>query len=182
MFILRDYAKRDFDALFKLDRLCFEPGIAYSRPELSSFIEQRRSTTIVAEWSAPMPGAPDPFAAIGITEEPAAASPAGKAKAAAAARPAIAGYITYHFHREGYGHVITIDVHPEARRHHLGTLLMEAAGQRLRQLTAFMMVLEVASNNHGALAFYEKLGFKRVKVLERYYNRDLDAIQMTKRL
>ena len=31
MFTLRDYDKRDFDLLFELDRLCFEPGIAYSR-------------------------------------------------------------------------------------------------------------------------------------------------------
>jgi ribosomal protein S18 acetylase RimI-like enzyme len=34
----------------------------------------------------------------------------------------------------------------------------------------------------SALAFYDKHGFKRVKVLERYYSRDVDAIFMTKRL
>jgi len=45
-----------------------------------------------------------------------------------------------------------------------------------------MVVLEVAVNNHPALAFYERHGFKKVKVLERYYNRDVDAIFMTKRL
>jgi len=49
-------------------------------------------------------------------------------------------------------------------------------------MTAFMVVLEVAVNNHGALAFYDKHEFKRIKVLERYYNRDVDAIFMTKRL
>jgi ribosomal protein S18 acetylase RimI-like enzyme len=49
-------------------------------------------------------------------------------------------------------------------------------------MTAFMVVLEVAVNNHAALAFYDKLGFKRVKVLERYYSRDVDAIFMTMRL
>jgi ribosomal-protein-alanine N-acetyltransferase len=68
------------------------------------------------------------------------------------------------------------------RRSGLGTLLIDAASERLRKLTAFMVVLEVATNNHAALAFYDRHGFKRIKVLERYYNRDVDAIFMTKRL
>src|ERR1700687_107412 len=57
MFTLRDYQKRDFETLFKLDRLCFDPGIAYSRPELASFIEQRRAYTVVAEWTELAPDA-----------------------------------------------------------------------------------------------------------------------------
>lgn len=161
MFTLRDYQKRDFDHLFKLDRLCFEPGIAYSRPELSSFIEQRRSHTIVAEW---------------------AAEPAGEDGVAPVARTGIAGFVTFHFERQAYGHIITIDVHPDARRQRLGTQLISATCEKLRKLTAFMVVLEVATNNHAALAFYERHGFKKLKVLEKYYNRTLDAISMTKRL
>ncbi len=174
MFILRDYEKRDFDALFKMDRLCFEPGIAYSRPELASFIEQRRSHTIVAEWKEEVP----------VEEASAApdAEPQKSAPNADAAHPRIAGFLTFHYQKQGYGHIITLDVHPEARRHRLGTELMSAACKKLRKLTAFMVVLEVAVNNHGALAFYDRHGFKRVKVLERYYNRDVDAIFMTKRL
>ena len=73
-------------------------------------------------------------------------------------------------------------MHPDARRNHLGTLLVDAACERLRKMTAFMVVLEVAANNHSALAFYDRFGFKRVKVLARYYSRDVDAIFMTKRL
>jgi ribosomal-protein-alanine N-acetyltransferase len=164
-FILRDYEKHDFDALFKLDRLCFDPGIAYSRPELSSFIEQRRAHTVVAEWSE---------AALAENLHTLAESSNG--------RPPIAGFVNFHYNREGYGHIITIDVHPDARRLRLGTELIQAACERLRKLTAFMVVLEVAVNNHGALAFYDRHGFKRIKVLERYYNREVDAIFMTKRL
>jgi len=177
MFTLRDYEKRDFESLFKLDRLCFDPGIAYSRPELSSFIEQRRAYTIVAEWPEAVP------------EFSAAVDSATEEETAPKARPPknpprqpIAGFVTFHYQRQGYGHVITIDVHPEFRRHRLGTLLIAAACEKLRKMTAFMVVLEVAVNNHGALAFYDKHGFKRIKVLERYYNRDVDAIFMTKRL
>jgi [ribosomal protein S18]-alanine N-acetyltransferase len=171
-FTLRDYEKRDFETLFQLDRLCFDPGIAYSRAELSSFIEQRRAFTIVAEWNGPAAAAPADEAARGQ----------GTTEAAGLPRRAIAGFLTCHYQKQGYGHVITIDVHPEARRHGLGTLLIDATCERLRRLTAFMVVLEVAVNNHAALAFYDRYGFKRIRVLERYYSRDVDAIFMTKRL
>jgi ribosomal protein S18 acetylase RimI-like enzyme len=177
-FILRDYEKRDFEVLFKLDRLCFDPGIAYSRPELSSFIEQRRAYTIVAEWADPTPE----IAAALEPVEDVAPQPVPHGKQPRQPRVPIAGFVTFHFQRQGYGHIITIDVHPEARRHRLGTQLIAAACEKLRKMTAFMVVLEVAVNNHGALAFYDKHDFKRIKVLERYYNRDVDAIFMTKRL
>jgi ribosomal-protein-alanine N-acetyltransferase len=181
MFTLRDYEKRDFETIFKLDRLCFEPGIAYSRPELASFIEQRRAYTVVAEWKHPVSEMLDvPEAApLDAAEPPIYSKSHGKPNPP---RRPIAGFVTFHFQKQEYGHIITIDVHPDARRHNLGTLLMSAACERLRKMTAFMVVLEVAVNNHAALAFYDKLGFKRVKVLERYYSRDVDAIFMTMRL
>jgi [ribosomal protein S18]-alanine N-acetyltransferase len=189
MFTLRDYEKRDFGALFQLDRLCFDPSIAYSRPELASFIERRRAFTIVAEWDGnPLPAgkiaSPGAVADESRSERAQAASQLGVADRPGAppARRAIAGFVTCHFQRQGYGHIITIDVHPDARRHHLGTMLVNATCERLRKMTAFMVVLEVAVNNHSALAFYDQFGFKRVKVLERYYSRDVDAIFMTKRL
>jgi len=197
MFTLRDYDKRDFETLFKLDRLCFDPGIAYSRPELASFIEQRRAYTVVAEWSQPA----QPLATEGALQAAPIESEANQSAEQESAahesrpnatsssrnqprppRPPIAGFVTFHYMRQGYGHIITIDVHPDARRHRLGTLLINAVCERLRKMTAFMVVLEVAANNHSALAFYDKHGFKRVKVLERYYNRDVDGIFMTKRL
>jgi ribosomal protein S18 acetylase RimI-like enzyme len=203
MITLRDYEKRDFDALFQLDRLCFEPSIAYSRAELSSFIEQRRAFTIVAEWNVAEWNVAEVNVAEGnagesddLTPEPSVATVAlekisdgprstsggnPRAHAKPPRRP-IAGFVTCHFQRQGYGHIITIDVHPDARRNHVGTLLINAACERLRKMTAFMVVLEVAVNNHSALAFYDRYGFKRIKVLERYYSRDVDAIFMTKRL
>ena len=197
-FTIRDFQKRDFDALFKLDRLCFEPGVAYSRPELSSFIEQRRSYTIVAEWNEAneaiaIPAPANAAEVLSIETAPLkasgnnAATPSRRTGAKATAQPntpraPIAGFVTFHLKRQEYGHIITLDVHPDARRQRLGTLLMQAACDKLRQLTAFMVVLEVAVNNHTALSFYDRHGFQRIKVLEGYYHRGLDAIFMTKRL
>jgi ribosomal protein S18 acetylase RimI-like enzyme len=194
IFIVRDYEKRDFESLFKLDRLCFDSGIAYSRPELASFIEQRRAYTIVAEWSEPIAGSQPPsqplsqlVSEVQLSEAQSTSGAVVPVKIHSKAQPQsprrpIAGFVTFHYQRQGYGHIITIDVHPDARRHRLGTQLIAAACEKLRKMTAFMVVLEVAVNNHSALAFYDKHGFKRIKVLERYYNRDVDAIFMTKRL
>jgi ribosomal protein S18 acetylase RimI-like enzyme len=182
IFTLRDYDKRDFELLFKLDRLCFDSGIAYSRPELASFIEQRRAYTVVAEWNEPSPEASESADHAEIAEnQPVVKITAAKGQPRLPRRP-IAGFVTFHYQRQEYGHIITLDVHPDARRQRLGTLLINAACEKLRKMTAFMVVLEVAVNNHSALAFYDKHGFKRIKVLERYYNREVDAIFMTKRL
>jgi ribosomal-protein-alanine N-acetyltransferase len=189
IFTLRNYHKRDFERLLKLDGLCFEPGIAYSRAELSSFIERRQATTVVAEWntaeSSDAEGRPveEVAASIGAGRKAVGASAgASPPSQPSSSSPAIAGFVTFHLERQGYGHVITLDVHPEARRHRLGTLLMNVVFERLRKVGAFMVVLEVAANNHAALAFYEKLGFARVRVLEGYYSRNVDAIFMTRRL
>lgn len=46
---LRAYRPVDFQALWKLDQLCFAPGIAYSRSMLAAFLEEPGAFTIVAE-------------------------------------------------------------------------------------------------------------------------------------
>lgn len=42
-------ARKDIDALFALDQLCFRPGIAYSKAELHYFLFHPRSISVVAE-------------------------------------------------------------------------------------------------------------------------------------
>ena len=49
----------------------------------------------------------------------------------------IAGFVVVELHREGYGHIITLDVRRNFRRQRLGTLLMEAAEERVRKLGRF---------------------------------------------
>ncbi|HSS45486.1 MAG TPA: GNAT family N-acetyltransferase [Thermoanaerobaculia bacterium] len=46
---LRDIRSEDFEALHRLDQLCFEPGIAYSRQELLAFLELPTREGVVAE-------------------------------------------------------------------------------------------------------------------------------------
>ena len=48
---LRAYAPSDFNALYEIDRACYEPGIAYSRQELRNYLRFPGSDCIVAEAS-----------------------------------------------------------------------------------------------------------------------------------
>lgn len=49
---LRDIRLDDLEALFRLDQLCFEPGIAYSREELLLFLERPTVQGVLAEVGA----------------------------------------------------------------------------------------------------------------------------------
>jgi len=51
-FALRPYDSSDFDALYKLDRACYPPGIAYSRSMLRWFLKQPGAICLVAEISS----------------------------------------------------------------------------------------------------------------------------------
>ncbi|MEO8348927.1 MAG: GNAT family N-acetyltransferase [Acidobacteriota bacterium] len=47
--ILRDARPGDLERLWRLDQLCFEPDIAYSRRELQRFLGMPRAACVVAE-------------------------------------------------------------------------------------------------------------------------------------
>lgn len=96
-------------------------------------------------------------------------------------RGQVAGFVIAHVQRT-YGWIITIDIAESARRHRLGTLLMEEAEQRLRAAGVTAIVLEVAVDNVAAITFYKRLGYSVMRTLPRYYLDSLDAFQMAKQL
>jgi ribosomal-protein-alanine N-acetyltransferase len=154
---LRDYSNSDFEELYKLDQKCFEPGIAYSRAELSSYVARKESFTIVAEESADAANTP-------------------------ARKPRIVGFVTVEMHPKGYGHIITIDTHPDLRRQKLGSTLIEAAEKYVRDKDGFMVVLEVAVNNLAAITFYKRHHYSVLRKLPKYYLGKTDGLFLTKRL
>jgi len=88
-------------------------------------------------------------------------------------REKILGYII--FSRDG--HIISIAVHLQHRRKGIGTYLLRRAMKtpRLRKVWA-----EVRKSNHGAQAFYSKMGFQIEGVIPNYYgNEDALVIQRT---
>jgi len=81
------------------------------------------------------------------------------------------------------GHIISLAVLPRYRRRGLGTRLMEKALDALHRVYGCTEVyLEVRVSNTPAIKLYEKLGFKKVSVLKRYYADGEDAYLMAKQL
>src|SRR5216684_2155070 len=48
-FRIRQFEKADFDTLWRIDQDCFDPQLAYSRPEMAFYIRRPASFTLVAE-------------------------------------------------------------------------------------------------------------------------------------
>ncbi|PYY03292.1 MAG: hypothetical protein DMG64_08395 [Acidobacteria bacterium] len=90
------------------------------------------------------------------------------------------GFILGHPEVRGFGHIITLDVDASARRAGLGTRLMRALEEAFVALGCRSILLEVAVNNHSALAFYKKHGYSVLKTLRRYYPGGLDGLLMAK--
>ena len=162
MIQLREYQSKDLDKLYRLDQECFDKDIAYSRAELTSYIQRKGSFTLVAELD-------DDW----VSED------GTKLKFE---KGTVAGFIVAELHPKGYGHIITIDTRKEFRRQKLGSKLLLAAEDELRERQSFMVVLEVAVNNLGAITFYKRHGYSIARTIPRYYNRELDAFFMSKRL
>jgi [ribosomal protein S18]-alanine N-acetyltransferase len=93
----------------------------------------------------------------------------------------ILGFLVAETARFARGHVITIDVRAEARRHGAGTQLMQAAEDQLRGKCS-AVYLETAVNNLGAIRFYKRHGYSVLRTIPRYYQGRLDALLMGKEL
>lgn len=49
LFSIRPFEKADFDTLWRIDQACFDPQLAYSRPELAFYMKRPVAFTLVAE-------------------------------------------------------------------------------------------------------------------------------------
>lgn len=79
------------------------------------------------------------------------------------------------------GHVVSIAVLPDYRRRGIGTMMMEECIKRLKEYYDVGEVyLEVRVSNISAINLYEKLGFKKVKIIKYYYLDGEDAFVMAK--
>jgi [ribosomal protein S18]-alanine N-acetyltransferase len=162
-FRIRPYQKTDFDALWQMDQICFDPMLAYSRPELAIYMRRPGAFTLVAES---VPGDPDKIL---------------KADKIMKKEIKIIGFIVSEARRR-IGHIITIDVLPEARRSGIGSALLQAAEDRLQQAGAAVVELETAVDNAAAIQFYKRKEYFVEKTVRSYYSNQLDALVMSKDL
>jgi ribosomal protein S18 acetylase RimI-like enzyme len=94
---------------------------------------------------------------------------------------AVLGFIVAEARRKS-GHIITIDVVAEARRLGVGSVLLNAAEERLLGAGAQAVALETAVNNESAIRFYKEKGYFVEKTIPGYYSGQLDALLMVKEL
>jgi [ribosomal protein S18]-alanine N-acetyltransferase len=169
-YTIRDFQLADFETLWRIDQLCFPPGISYSKAELNLYIRRRGSFTLLAVDSAPSaPPAPD----------------SGKDKKISPPTPmanaAVAGFIVAEVNRST-GHIITIDVIATVRRAGVGSLLLHSAEDRLRAAHCHTVELETAVDNLSALSFYKRHAYSVIKTSPRYYPNGVDALVLQKNL
>lgn len=152
-FVIREYRAADFDRLWRIDQICFPPGIAYTQMDLTGFITRRKAITVVAEYSGDTQSAGD-----------------------------IAGFAVAQPIRK-IGRILTLDIIPEARRSGLATRLLQECEKRLRDCGCEQAYLETAVSNEPALHLYHKLGYEILRTLPLYYpTHALDAYLMGKGL
>jgi ribosomal-protein-alanine N-acetyltransferase len=156
-FHIRPFQKADFDTLWRMDQVCFDPELAYSRPELAIYMRRPGAFTLVAESRVSGDGREGPTA------------------------PKILGFIVAETRRRT-GHIITIDVLPETRRSGVGSSLLQAAEDQLRKAGATVVELETAVDNVAAIQFYKRKEYFVEKTVPGYYSNHLDALVMRKEL
>jgi len=84
--------------------------------------------------------------------------------------------------RDESGYIVTIDVVPQFRRHHLGTKLLNEIERRLASNGVREIALETATDNESAVAFWTKHGYRNRGIKKDYYPGGRDAFAMSKTL
>lgn len=77
-------------------------------------------------------------------------------------------------------HVITLDVAETHRRRGAGSSLLAESERNLALRGVRTILLETATENEGAIAFWKRHGYRIEAVLKRYYLGRLDAYEMRK--
>lgn len=149
---MREYRPEDFTRLLEIDQACFVEGIAYSAAEMRHFLSRPKGVRIIAEQEGRILGF------------------------------VIADRFRPRRSQQCMGKIITIDVLPEARRTGLGSRLMNAVEEKLREAGCSYVSLETAVDNLAALRFYKKHNYIGLKILPNYYLNSLDALLMGKKL
>jgi ribosomal-protein-alanine N-acetyltransferase len=78
--------------------------------------------------------------------------------------------------------ILDIAISPELRGRGIARMLLTHAVDLARAKGAQLLELEVRSNNHAAIALYERFGFWRTGLRTRYYEGVDDAVLMEKHL
>src|SRR5215471_20678017 len=80
------------------------------------------------------------------------------------------------------GHIVTLDVRESHRRKGTGSMLLAESEAHMVFRGVRTVLLETATTNQAAIAFWERHGYRREAVVKNYYPGRLDAFEMRKLL
>ena len=79
-------------------------------------------------------------------------------------------------------HLLNFAVHPKYRRMGIGSALLRSLEKLAKKKGVKEIYLEVEEDNFAAISLYEKMGFKKKKIIKKYYPWGKDAVVMVKEL
>ncbi len=164
-FALRDFRPEEFETLWRIDQQCFAPGISYSRLELATYLQRPGAFALVADGFQ-------------VTDTGGLKGPSKPGQSS----PETVGFIVAEAGSRGSGHIITIDVLPQARGLGIGSQLLHAAEGRLGDARCQSVILETAVDNKASLSFYKRHCYSVIKTLPGYYSNGVDAFVLKKDL
>lgn len=143
---LRIFSELDFETLYQIDQLCYDPEIAYSRRELRNYLRFPGAECVIAEIAGRIVG----FCISAL--------------------------------RDAGGYIVTIDVLADHRRCGVGAALLIEVENRMVRTGVREVRLETATDNHAAIAFWNKHGYRTLGIWKNYYPGGRDAYAMAKPL
>ena len=90
----------------------------------------------------------------------------------------IVGFIVGFLTSETTGRIFSLAVHPSYQNRKLGSALLKEIKDVFREMGVSEIILEVRSGNVKARRFYERHGFYKTGVMEKYYNDGESACMM----
>lgn len=156
--LYRPYAPQDFDVLYALEEVCFEPPFRFSRRTMRLLIQYPNTATWIAEEDGQMAG----FTIVRWTH--------GNRSSSLGSERGVAAYIQ------------TIEVAPEARCRDVGGSLLGRIEESARAAGARLIWLHVEAENLRATRLYEAQGYICKGKQENYYPQGREALVYMKLL
>ena len=152
----RFYIPSDFDALYAIEEICYEPPLRFERDYMQELLDKADSAAWICEHDATMVG-------FGVAEWGLDGKKGDK-------------------DRKMVGYVHTVEVLPEYRGHGIGLELMRRLEETVRESDAESMWLHVDELNADAIRLYSERGFKYEKRVADYYGPERAALVYRKLL
>jgi ribosomal-protein-alanine N-acetyltransferase len=162
--IYRLYIPADFDKLYALEEVCFEPPSRFSRRYMRLLVQRSHAATWIAEEVGQLAG----FAIVEWTEESSGVPGDGS--------------LSLGYNSDTTAYIQTVEVSPEVRGRGVGRELLSRIEGAARFAGARLIGLHVDEGNAAAIRLYEAQGYRCEGREEDYYPLGRAALIYLKRL